>query len=68
MKWWVWRRLAKNLFSENSVNLISKCNSEISINQFDYTHINRYKDNNLICQKVICKLGDGVESLEINLI
>ena len=34
----------------------------------DYTHINSYKDNKLICQNVISKLGDGVESLEINLI
>ena len=40
----------------------------ISINQFYYTHIKSYKDNKLICQKVISKLGDGVESLEINLI
>ena len=41
---------------------------DISINQFDFTHINSYKDNKLICQNVISKLGDGVESLEINLI
>ena len=62
------KKIGKKFVSYHSVNLISKCNSDISINKSDFTHINSYKDNKLICQKVICKLGDGVESLEINLI
>ena len=61
------KKIGKKFASEHSVNLISKCNSDISMNQFDYTHVNRYKDNKLICHKVICKLGDGVESFKINL-
>jgi hypothetical protein len=56
------KKFGKSHVSEDTVNLVSKCNSDISINQFDFTHINRYKDNKLICQKVICKLGDDVES------
>ncbi len=57
------KKIGKSFVSDHKV---SKCNSDISINQFDYTHSNRYKDNKLIFQKVICKLGDGVERLVIN--
>ncbi len=35
------KKIGKSFVSEHTVSLVSKCNSDSSINQFDYTHINR---------------------------
>ncbi len=61
------KKIGKTFTPTHSINLISKSKSDTSANQMIYKNIKTYKDQKLICQKVICKLRDGVESLEINL-
>jgi len=49
------KKIGKMFTSNHSVSLVTKNKSDTSVSQIGYSQFSRYKDNKLICQKVICK-------------